>query len=215
MEPTTIPLVHIIRHGQALHNVDRGYPHRDPPLTDAGHEATKRIKLSAVPDLIVISPMTRTIQTAMNAFPSISTDTCANGPEVQIWPDLREAHDAICNKGISRADISTKFPHLNFSECPEEWDHPPHTIEAAGERAEKVRRRLKELSKVYNNIALITHRGFIAFLAKGDRYDVCETRSYRFGTDEENEADSLRFGVNVDTKGQQDFGPTVLIPHAA
>ncbi|KAI9640304.1 hypothetical protein NHQ30_011354 [Ciborinia camelliae] len=35
-----------------------------------GHEATKQIEISAVADLIVISPMTRTIQTAMNAFPS-------------------------------------------------------------------------------------------------------------------------------------------------
>ena len=80
-------------------------------------------------------------------------------------------------------------------------------------RAEKVRERLQELSKLHDNIVLITHRGFIAFLVKGDRYDVCETRSYRFGTDEETEADSLRFGVNVDTQAQQDFGPTVLVPH--
>lgn len=211
-EPTPTPLVHIIRHGQSLHNIHRGYPHRDPPLTDAGHEATKQINLSAVPDLIVISPMTRTIQTAMNAFPS-SIGSPPTGTEVQIWPDLREAHDAICNQGISRADIAAKFPHLDFSECPEEWNHPPHTIETATIRAEKVRRRLQDLSKVYKNIALITHRGFIAFLVKGDRYDVCETRSYRFGTEEEAEADSLRFGVNVDTKVQQDFGPTVLVPH--
>ncbi|KAL2072902.1 hypothetical protein VTL71DRAFT_12245 [Oculimacula yallundae] len=215
-EPSTSPpLVHIIRHGQSLHNVDRSYPYRDPPLTAAGQEATKQIKISAVPDLILISPMTRTIQTAMNAFPSAfpSAGSAANRTKVQIWPDLREAHDAICNKGISRADISAKFPHLNFSECPEEWDHPPHTIEDATIRAEKVRGRLRGLSKVYSNIVLITHRGFIAFLVKGDRYDVCETRSYRFGTDEGIEAASLRFGTNTDTKTQQDFGPTILVPH--
>ncbi|KAF5255197.1 hypothetical protein FANTH_123 [Fusarium anthophilum] len=211
-ETTASPLIHIVRHGQSLHNIDRGYPHRDPPLTDEGHQTTKQIQIPAIPDLIIISPMARTIQTAMNAFPSIA-GPAPNGTQVQIWPDLREAHDAVCNKGISRANISAKFPHLNFSKCPQEWDHPPHSIEAATIRAEKVRRRLKELSKVYNNIFLITHRGFIAFLAKGDRYDVCETRSYRFGTDEETEADSLRFGVNVDTKAQQDFGPTLLVPH--
>ena len=72
-EPATSPLVHIIRHGQSFHNIDRGYPHFDPPLTDAGHEATKQIKISIVSDLIVISPMTRTIQIAMNAFPSIGS----------------------------------------------------------------------------------------------------------------------------------------------
>lgn len=36
------------------------------------------------------------------------------GPEVHIWPDLREAHDSICNKGPSRAAISAKFPYLDF-----------------------------------------------------------------------------------------------------
>ncbi|KAF5538961.1 phosphoglycerate mutase [Fusarium mexicanum] len=184
---TASPLIHIVRHGQSLHNVDHGYSHRDPPLTDQGHETTKQIQIPAIPDLIAISPMTRTIQTAMNAFPSIA--------------------------GPAPNGTKAKFPYLNFSECPQEWDHPPHSIEAATIRAEKVRRRLKELSKVYKNIVLITHRGFIAFLVKGDRYDVCETRSYRFGTDEETEEDALRFGVNVDTKAQQDFGPTLLVPH--
>ena len=112
-ESATSPLVHIIRHGQSLHNLDRGYPHLDPPLTDVGHEATKQIKISVVPDLIVISPMTRTIQTAMNAFPSISSaPNRTKVPEVQIWPDLREAHDAVCNKGISRAESLAKYPHV-------------------------------------------------------------------------------------------------------
>jgi hypothetical protein len=180
-------------------------------LTDAGHEATKQIKIPAVPDLIVISPMTRTIQTAMNAFPFILGSTPFQA-DVQIWPDLREAHDANCNKGISRTEMLVKFPQFNFAECPEEWDHPPHTIDGATARAEAVRQRLKELSKTYSNIALITHRGFIVFLVKGDRYDVCETRSYRFGVGEEAETESFRIGVNVDTKEPQDFGPTVLVP---
>lgn len=156
--------------------------------------------------------MTRTIQTAMNAFPSILGST-AFQPEVQMWPDLREAHDANCNKGISRAEISAKFPQFNFTDCPEEWDHPLHTIEGATARAEIVRQRLKELSKAYCNIALITHRGFIAFLVKGDRYNVCETRSYRFSIDKEAEVASLRMETNIDTKEPQDFGPTVLVSY--
>lgn len=156
--------------------------------------------------------MTRTIQTAMNAFPSI-LGSAPFGVEVQIWPELREAHDAICNKGISRAEISAKFPQFNFAGCPEEWDHPPHSAESAIARAEVVRTRLKELSKVYSNIAVITHRGFIAFLVQGNRFVVCESRSYRFRTEAETELDSLRFGVNTDTNDQQDFGPTVLVQH--
>ena len=211
LEPVMTPVIHIIRHGQALHNVAHDYPHRDPPLTHAGYKAAKKIELSSLPDLIVISPMTRTIQTALYAFPSIF-DSVPFQTEVQIWPDLREAHDAECNKGVSRAEMVTKFPQLSFAGCPDEWDYPPFGTEDAIARAEGVRRHLKELSKQYANIALITHRRFIAFLVKGDRFDVCETRSYRFGTDQEAEMEVLRMGVNADTNELQDFGPTIFVP---
>ena len=211
VEPAVTPLVHIIRHGQALHNVEHGYPYRDPPLTHAGYKAAKKIELSSIPDLILISPMTRTIQTALYAFPAI-LGSVPFQTEVQIWPDLREAHDAICNKGVSRAEMLAKFPQFSFAECPEEWDYPPFSTEDAIARAEVVRRRLKELSKQYANIAVITHRRFIAFLVKGDRFDVCETRSYRFGTDQEAEVEALRMGANVDTNDMQDYGPTILVP---
>lgn len=87
---------------------------------------------------------------------------------MQVWPDLREAHDAICNKGIiDRADLQAKFPHLDFSECSKKWDYPPHTIKDATMRAERVRHRLETS---YKNILLVTHRGFIAFLVQGTRF---------------------------------------------
>ncbi|KAJ4117152.1 hypothetical protein NW765_010566 [Fusarium oxysporum] len=57
---------------------------------------------------------------------------------------------------------------------------------------------------------LVTHRGIAAFLVQGDRFSVCEHRSYRFATNEE--VDKASHGVNVDTGLEQDFGPTVLIP---
>jgi broad specificity phosphatase PhoE len=204
------PLVHIIRHGEALHNVQRGYPHCDPPLTKAGIYTTTRIHLAVQPDLILISPMTRTIQTAMNMFPFLEKESPLEIP-VQIWPDLREANDAICNKGLSRAKLQSKFPQFDFSECHDEWDYPEHTIEGATIRAEQVRTRLKELSMTYDNIAVITHRGIKAFLVKGKRFGLAETRSYRFATDEEAGKKSFRHGLNSDTLEEQDFGPTVLM----
>ena len=211
LEPAVTPLVHIIRHGEALHNVDAGYLFRDPRLTHAGFEAAKEIKLSSIPDLILISPMTRTIQTALNAFPSI-LGSVPFQTEVQIWPELREAYDAECDKGVSRKEMSGKFPQFSFAECPEEWDYPPFSAEDAITRAEVVRLRLKELSKQYGNVAVITHRRFIAFLVQGDKFDVCETRTYRFGTDQEAETEALRMGVNAETNESQDFGPTILVP---
>lgn len=203
-------LVHIIRHGEALHNIQRGYPHRDPPLTKAGNVSAKRVNLTVQPDLILISPMTRTIETAMNMFPFL-TKTGPFRIPVQIWPDLREANDAVCNKGLSRKELASKFPQFDFSECNEEWNYPEHSIEAATERAERVRRRLKDLSATYSNIAVITHRGIKAFLVKGKRFGLAEVRRYRFATEEEAQNDDIRRGVNTDTLEEQDFGPTVMI----
>jgi len=204
------PLIHIIRHGEALHNVQRGYPDRDPPLTKAGNYSTKHINLVAQPDLIIISPMTRTLQTAMNIVPSLAEQALFDIP-VQIWPDLREANDAICNKGLSRAELESKFPQFDFSECNREWDYAYHTIQDATDRAERVRKRLKELSTSYRNIAIITHRGFKAFLVKGKRFGLAEVRCYRFASEEEAKDEKIRRGVNFDTLEEQDFGPTVLI----
>jgi broad specificity phosphatase PhoE len=207
---TMTPLIHIIRHGEALHNVERGYPHRDPPLTKAGAASTKRVNLAVQPNLILISPMTRTIETAMNMFPFLTKPGPFEIP-VHIWPDLREANDAVCNKSLSRTELASKFPQFDFSECHEEWDYPEHSIEAATARAESVRRRLKDLATTHSNIAVITHRGIKAFLVKGKRFGLAEVRCYRFATGEEAQDDNIRRGINTDTLEEQDFGPTVLI----
>jgi hypothetical protein len=146
----------------------------------------------------------------MNMFPSL-TEKSSSKMSVQIWPDLREANDAICNKGLSRAALVSKFPQFDFSECHEEWDYPDHTVAQATARAESVRSRIKNLSVTYKSIAIITHRGFKAFLVKGKRFGLAETRCYRFATEEEAQDESVRWGLNCDTLKEQDFGPTVLI----
>ncbi|KAF2826761.1 phosphoglycerate mutase-like protein [Ophiobolus disseminans] len=205
-----LALVHIVRHGEALHNVQRGYPHRDPPLTQAGAQVTEGIALSMNPDLIIVSPMTRTIQTAMNLVPSLQYASGFEVP-VQIWPDLQEANDAICNKGLSRTEMQAKFPQFDFSACHEEWDYSDHTVEGATQRAESVRQRLRDLSTTFKDIVIISHRGFIAYLVEGKRFSPSESRSYRFATDEEAKDGKVRWGLHCDILEEYDFGPTVLL----
>lgn len=209
-DPLEVAHIHLVRHGEALHNVEGDSVGRDPPLTHQGHDATQNIQLPTNPDLVLISPMTRTIQTALNIFPFLREQNPFPIP-VEIWPDLRETHNAECNKGLPLVELSEKFPQFDYSRCSELWDYPPHSIEAATIRAERVRKALKELSATYSNIVVITHRGFIAYLAKGRRFNTCETRCYRFSTDEETQNPAIRKGVNCDTLLEQDFGPTVLV----
>ncbi|KAF2134341.1 phosphoglycerate mutase-like protein [Dothidotthia symphoricarpi CBS 119687] len=206
----TPPLIHLIRHGESLHNIHPNHPHPDPPLTKRGHHTTKHTTLPTPPDLILISPLTRTLQTAVNMFPSLLT-TPPQIP-VQIWPSLCETHNTSpCNTGSPRAALQTAFPSLDFSTCPETWDFPPHTHADATARAERVRAELLRLSQTYHSIAVVTHRGFKEYLVKGRRFGLGEVRSYRFATLEEGREEGVRWGVDGETGAVRDFGPTVLV----
>ena len=111
--------IYIIRHAQAVHNIQRGYPFPDPPLTKGGDQEASSITVDFRPDLIIVSPMRRTIETAITAF---GTNVDANKAlPIEVWPDLREAHDAICNHGSPVAVLQMEYPHLDFSECNAEW----------------------------------------------------------------------------------------------
>lgn len=156
----------------STNSVNHNYAFPDPPLTEKGFSDARQIRLPKTPDLIIISPMTRTVQTAIQAFEDL-----ISGPnptaKVQIWPDLREAHYKICNRGIARQELVAKFPDFDFSECHEQWDYPPHAIEGAVIRAREVREKLRKLATKHNHILLITHRAFIAFLVQGERFKTC------------------------------------------
>jgi broad specificity phosphatase PhoE len=149
--------------------------------------------------------MTRTIQTALLLFPDLIACSPSAVP-VQIWPDMREAHDAICNVGVSRAEIAAKFPQFDFAECSAEWDYPPHTIKGAEMRAERIRERLRKLPAHYKNIALVTHRGIIAFLVMGERFDVCGKSSFSFLAPVNPVANSHQKRVAIDSQVRISWG---------
>jgi broad specificity phosphatase PhoE len=132
------------------------------------------ITIDFKPDLIVVSPMRRTIQTAFTAFPTAVKHTCDEERiPVEVWPELREAHDAICNRGSPTEILVEEFPDLDFSECMAEWTYETHTHERAVKRAEVVRQRL--MNHPAQNIVCITHRGFIAHLVESHIFAHCGT----------------------------------------
>jgi hypothetical protein len=59
----------------------------------------------------VISPITRTIQTAINMVQQLQAAAGCIIP-AQIWPDLREANDAVCNLGFGRIEMKSRFPRF-------------------------------------------------------------------------------------------------------
>ncbi|RSL46209.1 hypothetical protein CEP54_013948 [Fusarium duplospermum] len=110
--------IHILRHGQGRHNVQRGYPYRDPPLTEVGCEQAKAVRraLSVKPDLILVSPMTRTIQTMNIVFGHLFNDSSGNKKvEVQVWPELREAQTQSATKGYLEQSWPPKHRSYQFA----------------------------------------------------------------------------------------------------
>ena len=126
-----MPPMHLIlvRHGESTHNIssvaEYGDHGRDPSLYDAPLSpigTTQACALSTqhpdlvTADLILSSPLTRALQTMCGAFPPTSAS-----PTMEVWPLAAEHLTASCDIGSSPVELSTRFPHLDFSALPPVW----------------------------------------------------------------------------------------------
>lgn len=114
MPPTLI----LIRHAQALHNVAGDWSFHDPKLSDLGeqqsrelHESLQASELANKVDLIVVSAMRRTLQTA-----TIGLDWLIQ-KGVKVLPDAmwQENCDKPCDTGSEISVMQKEFPGIDFS----------------------------------------------------------------------------------------------------
>ena len=136
-----------MRHGQAEHNIgSRDSNIRDPSLTKLGFrqakEAGGKLRQFVLPnvdhsndgsggpvDLIICSPMRRTIQTLLTAFPPEfirNSGGLLKLPEVILLPHLQELHDTPCDTGVALEELRSQFTAeqwsvFNTSLVPDEW----------------------------------------------------------------------------------------------
>jgi broad specificity phosphatase PhoE len=115
-----------IRHGESTFNaahratgIDPG--HRDARLTAKGeaqaHEA--RSALRDIPfELVVVSPLTRAIQTAAILF-----DGHPSEPRLLVEVLHRECQESSCDVGRAASELAAEFPHLDVGHLPEVWWH--------------------------------------------------------------------------------------------
>ncbi|KAH0863706.1 hypothetical protein HID58_080917 [Brassica napus] len=127
-------IIHLLRHGQAMHNVaaekDRNAllsPHLfDAPLTDHGHQQVENLRERVVSsgllkrvELVVTSPLLRTMQTAVGVFGN--EDKQQNIPSSPSIVALEVARD---RNGVRPPDMrrnvseyQTLFPTIDFSQA--------------------------------------------------------------------------------------------------
>ena len=117
-------MIHCIRHAQGLHNISvANHGLRDPPLTPFGEQQCRDIG-ATFPfhdqvELIVTSPLRRTIHTALLAF----APEVARGVPVLALPLLQEASTLPCDTGSGLETIKKEFEEfaVDFSLVQEGW----------------------------------------------------------------------------------------------
>lgn len=124
-----------IRHGQSTFNAAHKLGGGDPGLLDArltemgqAQARAARDRLRAIPfELVVVSPLTRAIQTAAILFGDHPTQ-----PRVLVEVLHRECQESSCDVGRAASEIAAEFPHLDVGHLPEVWWHAEPGCEVGG-----------------------------------------------------------------------------------
>ncbi len=186
--------IYVVRHAQALYNVDEVYSRPDPELTQLGHQQAENLcqtfQFFDSVGLIVASPLRRTIQTTLLAFPKVlnksyyeegSGKGVQNGVKLVLNPDLQEAGAMPCDTGSDRRALETAFPHLDFSTLYSTWPLKEGVYSAddrtVKERARNVRGYLRERIATLKeskrkDIIVVMHGMFTKFLVDDPTIDL-------------------------------------------
>jgi len=146
--------VYLIRHGESTFNVlyeKTGIDllHFDSPLSDEGFRQVARARPAVadlVADLVVTSPLTRALQTAVGLFEDVSAPVIVS--EIH-----RERLGNSCDVGRNPSFLTAEFPNLSFDHLDEVWWHDGEKDERGVpvEPYDLLSLRLSEFSRWINN----------------------------------------------------------------
>lgn len=190
MPPTLI----LIRHAQALHNATSDWSIHDPPLTDLGREQSAELQeslknsdLANKTDLIVVSPMRRTLETM-----TIGLDFLIK-KGVPVLPDANwhENADKPCDTGNTMEIIGKEFPQYDFSGVdplyPDKTSNLSTNPYAFTQKA-IVARGQTCLKDLYNRpekvIAVVSHSGFLRTAVCNRMFFNADWRVFEFDEEE-------------------------------
>ncbi|KXJ92118.1 histidine phosphatase superfamily [Microdochium bolleyi] len=206
MPPTLI----LVRHAQALHNVDKDYDIADPDLSLLGHEQCKPLRESLINSplaqqagLVVVSPMRRTIQTALRSVDWL----LEKGVKLEADADWQENSAKPCDTGSSITKVAEEYPQVDYSTLDPVF--PDKTSTAARRyhysRPALLARAQSALEKLYNRpekvIIVVSHSGFMRLAVTGCWFFNADYRIFEFGPrDEVGQAAQYRLQQSPVTK---------------
>ncbi|KAK7180628.1 hypothetical protein DPSP01_006469 [Paraphaeosphaeria sporulosa] len=204
------PTLLLIRHAQALHNVASDWSIHDPPLSELGKEQCKELqtslqnnKIGDQVELIVVSSMRRTLQTA-----SIGLEWLIKEKTIEVRPDAgwQENADKPCDTGSPIGTMVQEFPDFDFSTVDPLYPDKTSSLSSnpyAFTRKAILARGQSCLRSLYSRpekcIAVVSHSGFL-------RAAVCNRRFFNadwrvFDYDEERMRESQERGEGMDGQG--------------
>ena len=120
------PRLHLVRHAQGLHNLcDANTQIHDPDLTPLGEkqcaELQKKFPHHHGVDLIVSSPIRRTLYTALLSF---DNDIKTKNLTIVALPELQETSALPCDTGSDSAQLANEFAnyHIDFTHVQPGWN---------------------------------------------------------------------------------------------
>jgi broad specificity phosphatase PhoE len=178
--------IYLVRHAESAHNVSKDFNHRDPGLTETGFAQAAALAetfpaLTSI-GVILSSPLTRTIETALAAYSGILSKE-EGAAKLILDPDLQERSDLPCDTGSDVAVLEAKFPGLDYSPLGEGWHAKTggYTAddEAVAARAERVRKKLLRVARELEasgserkDVVVVTHGVFMKFLTEDESIDL-------------------------------------------
>ena len=160
-----------IRHGKALHNVlhpligkiaytDKKYI--DTPLVDEGVYQAEKLGLSWKEknkiDIVYVSPLTRTLETALHIFKNIDVKIIANEEIIEY-----SQGEEYCNFRKKKSELIEKYPRVDFSlleENPKYWNNNRlETLEELKQRDQLFKNILKEDTN--KKICIVSHNTYL------------------------------------------------------
>lgn len=176
--------VFLIRHGQSEFNVvyeaNGSDPMiRDAPLTALGQAQARQVRKDVADlniQLVITSPLTRAIQTALGIFQGIAP--------IRVMAGHHERIEHWCDIGRTPGQLQADFPALSFDHLDDIWWHqgpenksgvPVEPMEVFSARIDRFRTDLNILTE--RPVAIIGHGNTFKELAGFDMAN-CELRQY-------------------------------------
>ena len=166
------PTIHFVRHAQGYHNLSvANHNMRDPPLTPYGEQQcqylAKTFPYSSTVDLVVASPLKRTVYTAVEAFGHVINKR--QSPVVAL-PELQETSDMPCDTGSDPQDLAKEFSGMavDLTRVEAGWNSKKGrwaaNSAAIEDRCKVARRWLRDRPE--KDIVVVTHGGLLHYLTE-------------------------------------------------